>query len=226
MDERLDASGRLVDRGALINGKPRAMQLRDVPQRGRQDRAGRRAGRAHLAELRFELAGAASERGIDHAVDCQRRGVGGHRYDVVQLDARLAAGEQRELADFMARRETVAAEQRKERSARVRRNGKLEFAQFVVDETEQVSFRIGVARQRRGLFCTLANGAQRRTALEIAGLDNDAAVRRGSGNAGAKLRPPALTQTARRPPNSGIVFASSTRRVGSLASSSPSRRAS
>jgi len=44
--------------------------------------------------------------------------------------------------------------------------------------------------------------------------------------AGAKLRLPALTQTARRPPNSGMVLASSTRRVGSPASSSPSSRAS
>src|SRR5438093_2195941 len=40
------------------------------------------------------------------------------------------------------------------------------------------------------------------------------------------LRDPALTQTARRPPNSGTVFASSTSRVGSAARSLPSRRAS
>src|SRR5262245_62599983 len=182
MDERLDASGGLADRGALVNGKLGPMQLRAVPQRVRQDWAGPRAGRAYLAELRFELAGAAGERGIDHAVDRQRRGVGGHRHDVIQLDARLAAREQRELADFMARRETIAAEQGKECGAGIRRNGKLKFPQLVIDETEQVSFRVGVARQRGGLFCALANGAQRRTALEIAGLDNDAAVRRGSGN--------------------------------------------
>src|SRR5712675_2072072 len=44
--------------------------------------------------------------------------------------------------------------------------------------------------------------------------------------AAVKLRPPALTQTARRPPNSGNVWASSTRRLGSSASASPSSRAS
>jgi len=40
------------------------------------------------------------------------------------------------------------------------------------------------------------------------------------------LRLPALSHTARRPPNSGMVCASSTRRVGSAATASPSRRAS
>ena len=44
--------------------------------------------------------------------------------------------------------------------------------------------------------------------------------------AGVRLRPPALTQTARRPPNSGTVWASSTSRSGSSASASPSMRAS
>src|ERR1700722_324492 len=44
--------------------------------------------------------------------------------------------------------------------------------------------------------------------------------------AGVKLRPPALTHTARRPPNSGTVWGSSTSRSGSSASASPSMRAS
>jgi hypothetical protein len=44
--------------------------------------------------------------------------------------------------------------------------------------------------------------------------------------AAAKFRPPALTQTARRPPNNGTVCASSTRRDGSDASASPSMRTS
>jgi hypothetical protein len=44
--------------------------------------------------------------------------------------------------------------------------------------------------------------------------------------AAAKLRLPALTQTARLPPNSGTVCASSTRRDGSEASASPSIRTS
>src|SRR4051812_8879853 len=44
--------------------------------------------------------------------------------------------------------------------------------------------------------------------------------------AGRKLRLPPRTQTARRPPKSGMVLASSTRCVGLAARSSPSRRAS
>ena len=44
--------------------------------------------------------------------------------------------------------------------------------------------------------------------------------------AAAKFRLPALTQTARRPPNSGTVCASSTSRDGSDASASPSMRTS
>src|SRR5262245_23841405 len=47
--------------------------------------------------------------------------------------------------------ETIAAEQGNQRSAGIRRNGKREFAQLVIDETEQVSFRIGVARQCRAV---------------------------------------------------------------------------
>ena len=42
----------------------------------------------------------------------------------------------------------------------------------------------------------------------------------------AKLREPARTRMARRPPNSGIVMASSTSRDGSADSSSPSSRTS
>src|SRR6516162_7657366 len=88
--------------------------------RSRDDRARRRAGGARLAELDFELAGAPGEGGIDQAVERERRGVGDRRHDVFELHARLAAREQRELTNLMARREPIAAEQRNEGGARLR----------------------------------------------------------------------------------------------------------
>src|SRR5262249_41544132 len=72
MNERLDALGRVADRGALLDGKPRLVQLRDLAQRSRDDHARRRAGGARLAELAFELAGAPGEGGIDQAVERRR----------------------------------------------------------------------------------------------------------------------------------------------------------
>ena len=72
---------------------------------------------------------------------------------------------------------------------------------------------------RGGVLGALAERAQRRVLAQLAGLDHHAAfARRGAEqrlDRGAKLRAPALTQTARRPPNSGMVLASSTRRDGS-----------
>ena len=120
MNERLDALDGIADRGALLDREPRLVQLRDLPQRSRDDRARCRAGGARLAELHFELAGAPGEGGIDQAVERQRRGVSDHRHHIFELDARLAAREQRELANLMARREPIAAEQRNEGSTRLR----------------------------------------------------------------------------------------------------------
>src|SRR5262249_25916728 len=120
MNERLDALGRVADRGALLDRKPRLVQLRDLPQRSRDDRTRRRAGGARLAELDFELAGAPGEGGIDQGVERKRRSAGARRHDIFELHARLAAREQRELANLVARRQSIAAEQRNEGGARLR----------------------------------------------------------------------------------------------------------
>ena len=115
MQERLDAAGGVADGSALLDRQPRHVQLRHLAQRGRDDCAGRGAGGARLAELRLELGGAARKGGIDQPVERQRRGVGDHGHDVVELDLVLAAGVERELAHLVARRQAVAAEQRNER---------------------------------------------------------------------------------------------------------------
>src|SRR5262245_18351286 len=120
MNERLDTLGCRADRGAPLERKPRLVQLRDLPQRSRDDRARRRAGGARLAELDFELAGAPGEGGIAQLVERKRRGVGDRRHDIFELYARLAAREQRELANLVARRQSIAAEQRNEGGARLR----------------------------------------------------------------------------------------------------------
>ena len=45
-----------------------------------------------------------------------------------------------------------------------------------VDDARQLALGIHIARQRRDIRRLLAEGAQRRVALEIAGLDDDAAI--------------------------------------------------
>src|SRR5258707_8149274 len=79
---------------------------------------------------------------------------------------------------FMARREAIAPEQRNESGARLRRYGKTGLAHLLVNETNQIFFRVGVARQRSGGLRAPANSAQRRVALEVARLPQDAAIRR------------------------------------------------
>src|SRR5258707_15659717 len=83
---------------------------------------------------------------------------------------------------FMARREAIAPEQRNESGARLRRYGKTGLAHLLVNETNQIFFRVGVARQRSGGLLALANSAQRRVAREVDGLYQDAAIRRGRWN--------------------------------------------
>src|SRR5258706_1170258 len=83
---------------------------------------------------------------------------------------------------FMARREAIAPEQRNESGARLRRYGKTGLAHLLVNETNQIFFRVGVARERSGGLGAIASSAQRRVALEVAGLDQDAAIRRGRCN--------------------------------------------
>ena len=102
MNERLHARGCLADRSAVLDGKPRLVQLRHLAQCRRDDRARCGAGGARLAELNLELAGAPREGGVDEAVERKDRSVGDDRHHVVELHPRLAAGEQRELAHLMA----------------------------------------------------------------------------------------------------------------------------
>jgi hypothetical protein len=83
-------AGGVADGSALLDRKPRHVQLRHLAQRGRDDRAGRGAGGARLAELRLELGGAPGKGGIDQPVERQGRGVGDHGHHVVELDLLLA----------------------------------------------------------------------------------------------------------------------------------------
>ena len=74
------------------------------------------------------------------------RSVGDDRHHVVELHPRLAAREQRELAHLVAGRQAVAAEQRNQGGAGLRRNREVRVAHLVVDETNKVPFGVGVAR--------------------------------------------------------------------------------
>ena len=110
------------------------MQLCDLALHGEQDRSGRSAGEPRLAELRFQLRRAAGKRRIDDIVERQRRGVGYDRGNIVDADLIAAAGIERELGDLVAGRLAVAAEQRDQHGARVRRELEAGFTHLVVDQ--------------------------------------------------------------------------------------------
>ena len=76
-------------------------------------------------------------------------GVGHHRHHVVERDAFLAVGVERELADLAARGLAVAADQRDERRARVWRDGEPGLAHLVVDQPEQIALGVGDSREHR-----------------------------------------------------------------------------
>ena len=128
-----------------------------------------------FAKLGFELGRATGEGGVDDIVERQRRSVRHHRDDVVDADHVLTARVERELGDFAARCGAVAAEQRDQHGARVRRKLQAGVAHFVVDQPRAVFFAVGVAGQRRGILRVFNERTQRRVAAQIAGLDDDAA---------------------------------------------------
>ena len=95
------------------------MQLRKLALRGKEDRADRAAGGAHLGELRLELGRPAGEGGIDQFVERQRRSVGYDGGHIVDVDFAAPAGIERELAQLVARGGAIAAEKRNEHGAGV-----------------------------------------------------------------------------------------------------------
>ncbi len=137
---------------------------------------------------RQELGRASGEGRIDQSVECQRGGVGDDGHHVVDADLALAAREQSELADLMARGEAVAPEQGYERGPRFCRDGQACVAHLGVDEAHEIALTVSVARKRYGVLCPLAQRAQRRSATQIAGLDHHAAVRRGGSDEGFDCR--------------------------------------
>ena len=154
------------------------MQIGDLADRGRDDRRRRRAAAARLAEFGFDVARLAGKGRIDYAIERQRRGIGHHRQHVGEFDAVLALDVERELAEFVARGEAVATEQRGERGARVGRDGEIGGTHFVVDQPRQVALAVRIAADGGAGFGLLEQCAQRRGFAQFAGLDDDAAIAR------------------------------------------------
>ena len=123
MNERLDACARLARKR---RPRPRAAPCAAAPPGAAppRDRARRCAGGTRLAELDFELAVRPAKAASIRPSSAMRRRVGDHRHHVVEFHPRLAAREQRELAQLMTGRQAVAAEQRNKRGAGLRRNRK------------------------------------------------------------------------------------------------------
>ena len=134
-----------------------------------------------LPNCDFEIGGLAGEGRVDHGVERQRRGVGDDREHVVERDALLAVGVERELADLAARGLPVAADQRHERGAGVGRDGEPGLLHLVVDQPDQVALGVDIAADDGGEFRFLAERAHRRGAAKIAGLDDDPAIGRRRG---------------------------------------------
>ena len=101
-----------VDTVAALHRQLHLVQIGDLADRRGNDRGRRRTAGARLAEFGFNVAGLTGKGRVDHAVERQRRGIGHHRHHVGEFDGLLIFGVERELADFVARGEPVAAEQR------------------------------------------------------------------------------------------------------------------
>ena len=170
-----------LDAFAGVHRELHLVQVRHLADGGGNDRRRRGAAGARLAEFAFHRAGVAGEGGIEHAV---KRDVGSIRYDsqhVGEFDRLFAGGVKRELADFVARGEPVAADQRDERRARVGRDSQIGAAHLVVDQPRQRGVVVDVTRQRGGGFRLFTQRAQRRVLFQIAGFDDDAAIGRRRG---------------------------------------------
>ena len=85
-------------------------------------------------------------------------------------------GIERELAQLVARGLAIAAEQRRQCRARLRRDAQTRQPQFVVDQFGQIALAVGIAGNRDRGFGALAGLAQRRFRPELSGLDDDAAI--------------------------------------------------
>ena len=83
--------------------------------------------------------GAAREGGVDERSSASAEASATTAMHVVELDVALAARVERELADFAARGEPVAAEQRHERGARIRRDRETGGAHLLVDQTRELA---------------------------------------------------------------------------------------
>ena len=147
------------ERGAALDRGAPFVQLRELALRGKKDRADRTARGAHLGKLRLEVGRPSGERGIDEFVERQRRSVGHHRGNIVDVDFAAAAGVQRELAKLVARSRPVAAEQRNEHGACVGLERQPGGAHLAVDQPPQIALGIGVAGQRRSVFGAFAQHA-------------------------------------------------------------------
>ena len=119
------------------------------------------------------------EGGIDQIVQFQGGGIRNHRLYILGLDPRLVVRKQSKLAQLMARGEAISPEQRNEDFARFGGNGEPVLSHLRVDQTQERALRVRIAGQGDRSRGALAHGAQRSVAFELAGLDDNAGVRRG-----------------------------------------------
>ena len=227
MQARISALEHGRGRRAVGDRERRFVQPRGLALRGGDDHAGIGAGDHGFGKFAFDHLGPAGKGAVDDRIELQLGRIGDDRHHVVERDLALAMGIERELAQLVARGLAVAAEQRHQRRAGIRRDAQIGDPELVVDQLGEVALGVGIAGDRDGGLGALAGLAQRRFRR---------AARRPRSRCGnpsraisasvsmplAKLREPARTRMARRPPNSGTVMASSTSRDGSAESSSPS----
>ncbi len=119
---------------------------------GGDDHARIGAGDHGLGKFGFDQIRLSGKRAVHDRIDLQLGSVGDHRHHVLERDLGLAVGIKRELAQFVARGLTVAAEQRHQHRTRVRRDPQIGDPQLVVDQFRQVTLAVGIAADRhRGL---------------------------------------------------------------------------
>ena len=218
-------------RRALGDGEAGLVQQRRLALRGRDDHAGIGAGDHRFGKFGFHQGGLTGERAVDDRIEFsvrrRRRPPPSHR----RASPRLCHGHRARASSIRCARPggrrraaTSAPRGRPERCAGSRPSfRRRSVARDRARRRDNSRSRPRSWRARRPCAAAIP-GATRRPRSRCGNLLS--AYSASVSTPEAKLREPARTRIARRPPNIGMVIASSTSRDGSAESSSPSSRTS
>ena len=207
-----------------------AMQLEPVTQR-RREQCMIIAGSSKMAQACVERGEAAIEGRIHRLAENKVRCVTDNGRDMIEGDVARAMRVKHEFFKFGAGRKPVLAELGNEKRLGVRRNDEIRRRNLESINCAMSLAEIGIALDRRGVLGALGSVARKGASFfnapaSMTTVQSRGGATRNGSNAAINALSCASMKIARRPPNRGMVLASSASRAGSLASSSPAIRTS